>query len=694
MRPIKNIKWRFSLASLVLASLAVLVLAIVALDRLYPPPLHLAKTGVVVTDHQGRWLHGFPVQVSEGDIRWRLAADLKNIDEGFVEHLLTIEDKRFLSHPGVDGLAVIRAFGSFVSSGEIVSGASTITMQTARLLEPRPRNLGSKIVEMIRALQIEARLSKAEILELYLTLAPYGGNIEGVRAASLSYFGKEPQHLTDAQIAMLIALPQSPEARRPDRRPQIAKAARDDILDRLALGKDLSLVRAAEAKQAAIPTNRKPFKRLAWHAALASAKNFPAGGEVAISLDADIQIAAQTLARQLATASVDQANVAILIVENKTGAVRASVGSAGVDIAGGWIDMTKASRSPGSTLKPFIYGLAFDDGAATAETLIYDAAYSFDGYKPENFSRGFHGDVSVAQALQHSLNVPAVLALDRIGPDRFVASLAAAGLSARLPKKADRKASLAIALGGVGLTPRDIAMLYSGLATDGTVRPLVWAAETPDKRPGYKLMSAASATRIGEIMRDAPAPAGRSPSALSRTAPRVAFKTGTSYGYRDAWSAGYTDKYTSIVWVGHANGTPRPGATGRQAALPLLFDIFDMLENSDRGLKWQAPEEFKSGQTLARFDEARDEQPPEIVFPENGVELFLSQREGWRQFTLAARGGAGAYQWYVDGRPVAANEKSRVLWQPPGAGHYKVTVVDQRGLSSSSFITVRHASQG
>ena len=678
--------------------LLVFCVAIVVLDRLLPPPLHMAKTGVVITDHQGRWLHGFPVQLDDGDIRWRLQADIEDIDPVFLERLIRIEDKRFYQHPGVDAIAVLRAFRSMLGSGEIVSGASTITMQTARLLEPRPRNLGSKFIEMLRALQLEARLTKTEILELYLTLAPYGGNIEGVRAASLSYFGKEPAALNDAQIALLIALPQSPEVRRPDRKLENAKASRAVILDRLVDFKALSLTRAAEAKEARLPEKRHLFPGTAWHTSLAARQTMPKGGERAISLDKDIQQMTEGLAFKTSEATKsgmrEQANVAILVVENRTGAVRASVGSASKSLNGGWIDMTRATRSPGSTLKPFIYGMAFDDGEATSETLIFDAAYSFDGYKPENFNRAFHGDVKVSEALQHSLNVPAVLALDRIGPDRFVSSLAAAGLSARMPQKADRNTSLAVALGGVGLSPRDLAMIYSGLATDGTVRPLVWSAEPPEMRPGFQLLSKASAANLTKIMREAPAPAGRSPAALSKTAPRVAFKTGTSYGHRDAWSAGYTDDFTVIVWVGHANGAPRPGVTGRAGALPLLFDVFDQLHQFNGAQENFDDPTFETGQTLARFDEQREEAAPEIVFPENGVELFLSPREGWDRFSLAVRGGVSPYQWYQDGKPLSPSEDGRTIWAPKEEGFYKITVVDKRGKSTTSKISVRHATEG
>ncbi|MEQ8751583.1 MAG: transglycosylase domain-containing protein, partial [Amphiplicatus sp.] len=234
----------------------------VILDAIAPPPLDKTAFSPLVLDREGRWVHAFATP--EG--RWRFKADLDDIDPVYVERLVAIEDKRFWKHGGVDPLAVARAGWSALTTGRITSGASTITMQTARLLEPRPRTVGSKLIEMARAAQIERRLTKREILELYLTLAPYGGNLEGVRAASLTYFGKEPARLTDAEQALLIALPQAPEARRPDRRAKTAKRARGEMLAKLSAAGLLPPERAAEADEATLPAARGEFPRAAYHA--------------------------------------------------------------------------------------------------------------------------------------------------------------------------------------------------------------------------------------------------------------------------------------------------------------------------------------------------------------------------------------------------------------------------------------------
>ncbi|MEM9234964.1 MAG: transglycosylase domain-containing protein, partial [Pseudomonadota bacterium] len=401
-----------------------LLIGVAVLDRALPPPIDRGQiVSSVVTDREGRPLRAFPVE----DGRWRLAADLETIDPAFVDALIHVEDKRFRQHWGVDPLAVLRATGSAVRQGEITSGASTITMQTARLLEPRKRTLGAKIIECFRAFQLETRLSKDEILELYLTLAPYGGNLEGVRSASYAYFGRAPEALTPDQIALLIALPQSPEARRPDRKPLIAKATRNQILDRLTGGGLVSTARAGDAAEEPVPGSRAAFPAKAWHAAENLRERSDVSGTVISTLDWGLQAEATRLVRAAARAGGDDVQASAIIIDIETRAVRAAIGSAGRDRQGGWLDLTDRRRSPGSTLKPFIYGMAFDDGRAAPGTVINDLPSRFAGYRPENFDRTFRGEVTIADALRHSLNVPAVRVLDEVGANRFLAALSFAG---------------------------------------------------------------------------------------------------------------------------------------------------------------------------------------------------------------------------------------------------------------------------
>lgn len=682
------IAWRYMIAkgwrrNLALALAAIVALA--ALDLIFPPPLERARDlSPLVVDRNGEWLHAFATE--EG--RWRFEADLDQIDPTFIERLIAIEDKRFYGHWGVDPLAVMRAGASAARSGRIVSGASTITMQAARLLEPRKRTFGAKLAEMVRALQMERRLTKREILELYLTLAPYGGNVEGVRAASRIYFDKEPIRLTDAEQALLIALPQAPEARRPDLRPKTAHAARADIIAKLEAAGALSSDLAGDANEARLPDRRHPLPRMAYHTAQRLVLQAEPGVIVA-TLDRSMQARAEAMLASYVKKFDDGATASLLIVENRTRAVRASVGSSGLDVKGGWIDLTTATRSPGSTLKPFIYGIAFEAGYASPETVIDDMPRAFGDYAPENFDHTFRGEVRVREALQHSLNVPAVRALDRIGASRFASLLRASGVDLKTPQRANKSIGLALALGGAGVTAQDIATLYAGLGAGGEVAPLVWkTADEAAEIDGYRLFSDKTAARISTILAGAPALEGRAPAMLSRKATKVAYKTGTSYGYRDAWAAGHGGGYTVVVWVGRADGAPRPGATGRETAAPMLFDVFDMLDqraDSEGGVNQILGDEAPI--VMARFERPQETTPPQIIFPRNGVEIFLGSDD--RGFSLAARGGAGDYRWYVNGEALAREETSgRQIWRPARAGFYDVTVVDEAGRASRSKVRV------
>ncbi len=670
-----------------IAGVGVSLGAVALADIALPPPIERADDlSPLALDRNGEWLHAF----ANGEGRWRLFADLDEIDPVFVERLIAVEDKRFYNHMGVDPLAVMRAGASAARSGRIVSGASTITMQTARLIEPRPRNFGSKAVEMLRALQLERRLSKREILELYLSLAPYGGNLEGVRAASLSYFGKEPTRLTDAEQALLIALPQAPEARRPDLKSENAKAARAGILQKLVQLNALDETRADEANDARLPHARQTFPRVAYHAAATLTRREPL---IRTTLDARLQQQAEALVARYASEFDDGATASLLIVDNKTRAVRASVGSSDLAAPGGWIDLTAAMRSPGSTLKPFIYALAFDDGRLAANTIINDMPRAFGDYSPENFDRVFRGEVRARDALQHSLNLPAVAALSAIGADRFLASVDAAGIKVKAKTRADKKPGLALALGGAGVTAQDLARLYAGLADGGVVKPLVWTDET-DAPASHRLFSDDAARRINAILADAPALEGRAPAVLAKGAARIAFKTGTSYGYRDAWAAGHNGNvadpgYTVVAWVGRADGAPRTGETGRKAAAPLLFDAFDLIDTTlNAGPGVEVNEEADDAPAIVRLSRPAQATPPSIIFPRDGVELFVGNES--RGFALAARGGAGGYHWYADGEAIRI-EAGRPVWTPSSSGFYDITVVDGAGRSAASKVRVRIA---
>ncbi len=391
-------------------------------------PLPLTQASEVSTsivDRNGKLLRAYAM----ADGRWRLPVDAKTgVDPGYLRLLLASEDRRFKSHAGVDPLALTRAAFQLATRGHIVSGGSTITMQLARLMEPRrQRSVYAKLRQIVRALEIERQMNKDQILDLYLALAPFGGNLEGIRAASIAYFGKEPKRLSLAESALLVALPQSPETRRLDRYPLAARAARDRVLDRMVEEGRVSKEDAAQAKAQPVQGLRKPMPILAPHSsdqAIAIVKDAPV---IKLTLDSNLQKVLEPLARDRAIALGPNISVGIIVVDNESGDVLARVGSADYFDTGraGQVDMTRAVRSPGSTLKPFIYGLAFEDGFVHPESLIDDRPIRFGSYAPENFDMTYQGTVPVKRALQLSLNVPAIALLDRVGVEPAVVAPAA-----------------------------------------------------------------------------------------------------------------------------------------------------------------------------------------------------------------------------------------------------------------------------
>jgi penicillin-binding protein 1C len=641
----------------------------------------LERASPLVLDRRGVWLRALPIE----DGRWRLRADLDRTDPVFVRRLIALEDARFWWHPGVDPVAAVRALAGDLAAGRIRSGGSTLTMQLARRLEPRPRTLSAKLLESVRAIALEARLGKRGVLAGYLTLAPYGGSLEGVRAASLAYFGHEPTTLTDGEQALLIAIPQAPELRRPDRHPQAARGARALVLQRLVQRGLISPQAAREAAAEPLP-HRMAFPERAWAAAGELVRRAsPAQPTVISTIDARLQSRLETLAAQTAESQGEASSAAIVVVETQTRAVRAMVASAGRGRPGGWVDATRALRSPGSSLKPFIYAFAFEQGLAAPETRLADAPAAFAGYAPENFDHAFHGEVTAGQALQYSLNVPAVAMLAKVGPDAFEARLEGAGARLVRPRVGAQDPGLALALGGDGITLRDLAMLYAALGDGGVAKPLVWteAEARHAPAPGRRLVSAEAADQVLAILRESPPPEGRAPAALSAGAPKLAFKTGTSYSFRDAVAAGVGDGWTVTVWTGRPDGGARPGLTGRDAALPLLFQVFDVLEGDAPAAQALSPQTAPSA--LTRSDPG--ENGPVLIFPPDGAQVLVDgYGPGSRGLVLAAHGDD--LSWYVDGRPLAS-ANGQVVWRPDGSGFYRIAVVDGRGRQAVAQVRVR-----
>jgi len=679
-----------SLAALSIVTVALAAAAARWIVALGPAPVGegLAFSRLVV-DRDGNLLR--PYATPEG--RWRLPATRESVDPRLIALILAYEDKRFAAHRGVDPLALGRALAQLIARGRIVSGASTLTMQVARLLEPRgERSLTAKLRQMVRAVELERALSKDKILALYLSLAPYGGNLEGVRAAALAYFGKEPRRLTLGEAAMLVALPQAPEQRRPDRSRDATRNARDRVLDRVAAAGAVPADEVARAKREPVPDGRRPMPMLAPFSADAAVAAAPGLRVHRLTIEATLQRNLEDLARERARALGPDVSVAILAVDHATGEVLARVGSADYFDArrAGQVDMTAAVRSPGSTLKPFIYGLGFEDGLIHPDTLIEDRPVRFGGYAPENFDLTFQGTVTVRRALQLSLNVPAVAVLDKVGASRFTARLAQAGASLVLPP--GEVPGLAMGLGGVGVRLADLVALYAGLARQGTTLPLTEHAEESAMLP-RRLIDPAAAWYVGSILTGTPPPE-------NAVGGRIAFKTGTSYGYRDAWSVGFDGRRTIGVWVGRPDGAPVPGLTGRSAAAPILFDAFARTGKLPAPLPRPPQGALVSGHgklppPLQRFRPAgvaaeSGEPPLRIMFPPNGARLELASDGTGKPEPIALKisGGAGPLTVLVNGLPLAAEAARRTLFfEPEGPGFLRLTVMDAKGATDS--VTVR-----
>jgi len=652
-----------------------------------PPVPDVATLAVSteVVDAKGQLLRPF----TTADGRWRLPIALGDVDPDFIKMLVAYEDQHFATHAGVDWSGIARAALQYAGAGHIVSGGSTLTMQVARLLESEStRSPWAKLRQMVHADLLEKELSKDEILTLYLTLAPYGGNIEGIRAASLTYFGKEPARLTTAEAALLVALPQSPEARRPDRDQAAALASRNMVVDRLALAGLIGPDEAAAAKSEPVPTARRAFPMLAAHLADTAVKARPGLRQIALTLDKRLQGALETLGQSRAAELGPKVSVAIVVADQQTGNILGSVGSAGLfqTESDGFVDMTTAVRSPGSTLKPLIYGLAFELGLAHPESLIEDRPTAFNNYIPVNFDGFSRGTVTIRQALTQSLNIPAVVVLDAVGTARLVARIKRAHATPLLPY--DTAPSLAIGLGGVGVTLRDLVAIYAAIARGGA--PLVLrdgaSVVAEPEAIAAPVLDPLAAWYVSDILRDVPPP-------LNGAVGRIAYKTGTSYGYRDAWAIGFDGKTVIGVWVGRPDNVPVPGISGFTAAAPILFEAFDRLGAPTVPFR-KAPKGAIIAQNpdlpapLRRFRHpdvqmTRRDAAPEIAFPSDGTDLDLGMASGAAlPLVVKIRNGVPPFTFFANGAPIGRSAFSRQnSWQPDGPGYVTLSVVDAQGQS-------------
>jgi len=545
----------------------------------------------VVTDRTGEPLRFF----LPADHRWRFPVRLAELPPELPQALVASEDRRFRRHFGVDPIAVVRAAWANLRSGKVVSGASTIPMQIARMVEPRPRTLWSKVRESFRALQLEARFSKDELLEIYLNLTPYGGNVEGVGAAAWFYFGKSPDRLSLGEIALLTALPRSPVRYDPTLHPEAARAARDRVLRQLAERGVFPAEEIEHARAEPLPAARRRPPFAAPHLAELVSQKMPDQTRIRTSLDGNVQqIAEEQVARRIVELrATGIGNTAVVVIENETRSVRALVGSAGFDEAAwqGQVDGAVARRSPGSTLKPFLYAMAFDQGRLIPDSWLLDVPTDFSGYVAENYDERYRGVVTARDALIQSLNASAVRLLADIGLPEFHRLLLRGGLETL--DQPDGHYGLPLILGAGEVRLVDLANLYASLSEGGVYRPLQWIEPSPSPggkggggrggqgvrgREGVRLFSAEAAGAVLRILTDVRRPDLPEAWDLTRGVPAVAWKTGTSYGHRDAWAVGTSRRYTIGVWVGNFDGRPRQGISGSQHAGPLLFDLFRAID--------------------------------------------------------------------------------------------------------------------
>ncbi|MFV2051394.1 penicillin-binding protein 1C [Aliiroseovarius sp. YM-037] len=640
------------------------------------PPL-IVETSAEVRARDGTLLRAYTV----ADGRWRMATTLAGTDRRYIDMLLAYEDKRFYDHNGVDILAMIRAVGQAAWNGEVVSGGSTLTMQVARMLEDSGTGRWEGKIRQIRvALALERRLSKDQILEFYLNRAPFGGNLEGVRSATRAYFGKDPRRLTPAEAALLVALPQSPETRRPDRFPERAEEARRRVLARTTRAHVLSPDMAAVARRAPIPTARARFPMRAPHLADRALADDPTATIHDLTIDAGLQGALESLAADAARSSGNRLSIAILVADHQTGEILASVGSAAYrgDRRDGFVDMTRALRSPGSTLKPLIYGMAFEEGLAHPETLIEDRPTAFGTYVPQNFDGQFRGTVRASDALQQSLNIPVIALTDALGPTALLNRMRRAGMEPVVP---GGRPGLAIALGGIGVTLEDLVTLYAGIGHGGQQQTLQWRVGVTSENPPRAVLSAEAAWQVGHILSGLAPP----PNAPLN---RLAYKTGTSYGHRDAWAIGFDGRHVVGVWMGRPDGTPVPGAFGGDLAAPVLFDAFARLKSALDPLPAPPPATLLVSTAdlpppLQRFRPRgavfeRQIDGPDIAFPPDGAVIAADG-----SLTVKVRNGTAPFTWLVNGAPVViATREFQSNIGAVGPGFLRLSVIDATGRAS------------
>ena len=564
---------------------AVVILLLFCLaDRIFPFPAIISYSPVLYA-RDGQVLH---VKLSV-DEKWRIQTDVQEVTPLFIELILLKEDRFFRYHPGFNPAAIVRALWNNLIYGRRTSGASTISMQVARMLNRRPRTLTAKAIEIFRAMQLEWHYSKDEILAFYLRLLPYGGNVEGVKSASLLWLNKNPDQLSLAESVMLSVIPNRPNALHPLKFPRELRSERNKWLRRFYEEKKITEKQYTEALSEDIPEKMHYMPREAPHFAN---RMLTSGEEVYSSLNREIQKKCEQITQEYVKKlqSRQIQNAAVLVIHNPTMQVLGYIGSGDffLESDGGQVDGIRAVRQPGSTLKPFIYARSIDKGIITPKTAMYDVPVQYGGFAPENFDQRFHGKISAEWALSNSLNVPAVKLLHTLSVDEMTSFFSKAEL--RQIAKNRRKLGLSLALGGCGVSLEELTTLYAMLANRGIFHPVcLTTGDTLARKDS--LLSPSACFMITEMLSSIARPDLPVNWEQSASLPRIAWKTGTSYGRRDAWSIGYNKEYTIGVWCGNFSGLGAPDLSGADIATPLLFALFQTIDYRSNNSRQEMPAE-------------------------------------------------------------------------------------------------------
>ena len=618
-----------------------------------------------------------------------------DVDPKYLKALIAYEDQRFWTHPGVDALALVRAGVEAISHRRVVSGGSTLTMQTVRLLEPQPRTILAKLDQILKAVRMERTISKYDILQMYLTLAPFGGNVDGLRAASLIYFGKEPKRLSPSEAATLVAIPQAPEERRLDRRSEAAARAKVRVVQTLLRRRAIDPETARFAQMGVASANYRPFTVAAPHFAIRMRQSAKTSDETIRTL---IDLNVQRNVEQLVSKAVKQwdeaVNIAVVVLRNRDASFAGYVGGAdfGAQTRAGFVDLARVERSPGSALKPFIYSVAFEKLIVRPDTIITDQPVEIDGYRPDNADGQFMGELTARQALARSRNTTAVVLLKEIGVDEMLGRFRATGSPLILPA-ADPSGGLATGLGGEGVTLEQLTWFYTAFARDGELSALRCTPNDPVLTRGV-LMSKYAARATADVLADVPPPPGFEHLTAQDGTRRMGFKTGTSYGFRDAWAIGFDQLHTVGVWVGRPDGAAHLGAYGLTAAAPLLMEIFEFLPTPANGIPSSDNDIRPLGsgpalpERLLRFDSHTVGLLPHSLFffyPKRGATVESDTPAGAPiELKLTAEGGRGPYVWQLPGEREAVTEGPTLVWPFATRGQFDIRVFDSTGQSDET----------